>query len=65
MSSAAGKQHKIHPFYGLSLIPHEDPAQEGPIYPFNYVPSLSAGVTFVVLFSVVTSKSRSPSLSQK
>jgi hypothetical protein len=65
MSSATGKQHIDHPFHDLSLIPHIDPVQEGLFYPFNYVPSFAAGITFVALFSLVTSMSYSPSLSRK
>lgn len=54
-----------HLFHGSSLIPYIDPTQENYDYPFNYVPSFAAGVTFVVLFSLVTSMSCSLSLSRK
>ena len=52
-------------FHGSSLISYIDPTQENYDYPFNYVPSFAAGVTFVVLFSLLTSMSCSLSLSRK
>lgn len=64
-SNVTGKQHRGHPLRGLSLIPHADPTQEVPFYPFNYVPSFAAGVTFVALFGLVTGMSCSPSYSRK
>jgi len=54
-----------HLFHGLSLISYTDPTQDNYAYPFNYVPSFAAGVTFVALFSLMTSMSFSLSLSRE
>lgn len=40
-------------FPTASLILHTE-STEGPVYPFNHIPSFAAGTTFVVLFSLVT-----------